>query len=76
MDLTGQPPALIIFGGFDPLREDGRLYAERLSDAGVEVAVHEYPGQIHAFLSLTKAIPEGIEATREVADYLKRKFRC
>ena len=75
-DLTGQPPALIIFGGFDPLREDGRLYAERLSDAGVEVSVHEYPGQIHAFLSLTKAIPEGIEATREVADYIKRKFRC
>ena len=73
-DLSGQPPALIIFGGFDPLRDDGRLYAERLNAAGVDVTIHEYPGQIHAFLSLTKAIPQGIQATREVADYMRRQF--
>ena len=73
-DLSGQPPALIVFGGFDPLRDDGRLYAERLNASGVDVTIHEYPGQIHAFLSLTKAIPQGIQATREVADYMRRQF--
>ena len=73
-DFSGQPPALVIFGGFDPLRDDGRFYAERLTSAGVDVTVHEYPGQIHAFLSLTKAIPQGIQATREVADYIRRQF--
>lgn len=73
-DLSGQPPALVIFGGFDPLRDDGRSYGEQLNSAGVDVTVHEYPGQIHAFLSLTKAIPQGIDATREVADYIRRQF--
>ena len=72
--LLGQPPALIIFGGFDPLRDDGKLYGERLNSFGVDVIAHEYPGQIHAFLSLTKAIPQGMQATREVADYIKRQF--
>src|SRR5262245_24695843 len=73
-DLTGQPPALVITGGFDPLREEGRVYADRLRDAGVDVVYHEYPGQIHAFISLTKVIPQGMECTREVADYLRRRL--
>jgi acetyl esterase len=73
-DLGGQPPALIITAGFDPLRDEGRAYADRLREAGVDVAYHEYPGQIHAFVSLTRAIPQGLEATREIADFLRRKL--
>ena len=72
--LVGLPPSLIIVGGFDPLRDDARLYADRLSAAGVDVIFHEYTGQIHAFMTLTKAIPAGIEATREAADYMRRSF--
>jgi acetyl esterase len=73
-NLAGQPPSLIIVGGFDPLRDDARLYAEKLSAAGVDVIFHEYTGQIHAFMTLTKAIPAGLQATREVADYMRRRF--
>jgi len=73
-NVSGQPPSLIIVGGFDPLRDDARLYAEKLSAAGVDVIFHEYTGQIHAFMTLTKAIPAGLEATREVADYMRRHF--
>ncbi len=73
-DLAGQPPALIISGGFDPLRDEARAYADRLTEAGVDVVHHEYPGQIHAFVSLTKAIPQGAAATREMADYMRRQF--
>lgn len=73
-DLTGQPPALVITGGFDPLRDEGRLYADRLREAGVDVVYHEYPGQIHAFISLTKVIPQGMACTLEVADYLRRRL--
>jgi acetyl esterase len=51
-DLHGQPPALIITAGFDPLRDEGYAYAERLRAAGVDVVYHEYQGQIHAFVSL------------------------
>ena len=72
--LAGQPPTLVITAGFDPLRDEGRAYADRLHAAGVDVVHREYPGQIHAFVSLTKAIPQGMAATLEVADFLRRKL--
>ena len=73
-DLGGQPPALVISAGFDPLRDEAHAYAERLRAAGVDVVDREYPGQIHAFVSLTKAIPQGLACTWEVADYLKARL--
>ena len=73
-DLSGQPPTLVITAGFDPLRDEGHAYAERLRAAKVDVVDHEYPGQIHAFVSLTKAIPQGLAATHEIADYLREKL--
>jgi acetyl esterase len=71
-DLRGQPPSFIVTAGFDPLRDEGRAYADRLREAGVDVAYREYPGQIHAFVSLTKAIPQGMACTLEIAEYLRR----
>ena len=73
-DLSDQPPALIVSGGFDPLRDEARLYADKLTAAGCDVVHHEYPGQIHAFVSLVKAIPQGMAATHEIADYMRRQF--
>jgi acetyl esterase len=70
--LAGQPPTLIVTAGFDPLRDEGKAYADRLRAAGVDVVYREYTGQIHAFMMLTKAIPQGMTATREVADFLRR----
>ena len=72
--LAGQPPTLIVTAGFDPLRDEGRAYAERLRAAGVDVTYREYPGQIHAFVSLTKAIPQGLACTLEIAEYLRRRL--
>jgi acetyl esterase len=73
-DLGGQPPTLIVTGGFDPLRDEGHAYAERLRAAGVDVVDREYTGQIHAFVSLTKAIPQGMTCTWEIADYLETRL--
>ena len=70
-DLVGQPPSLMITAGFDPLRDEGHVYADRLRAAGVNVAYREYPGQIHAFVSLTKAIPQGMACTLAIGDYLR-----
>jgi acetyl esterase len=70
--LAGQPPTLIVTAGFDPLRDEGRAYGDRLREAGVDVVDLEYPGQIHAFVSLTRAIPQGMACTLEIADYLRR----
>jgi len=72
--LAGQPPALIVTAGFDPLRDEGRAYAARLGQAGVDVVDREYPGQIHAFVSLTKAIPQGLACTLEIAEYLRQRL--
>jgi acetyl esterase/lipase len=71
-DLAGQPPTLVVTAGFDPLRDEGRAYADRLRAAGVDVVYREYPGQIHAFVSLTKAIPQGLACTMEIGDYLRQ----
>jgi acetyl esterase len=72
--LAGQPPTLIVTAGFDPLRDEGQAYGDRLRAAGVDVVHREYPGQIHAFVSLTKAIPQGLACTLEIADYLRRRL--
>src|SRR5262245_60704800 len=73
-DLKGQPPALVITAGFDPLRDEGHAYADRLRAAGVDVVYREYTGQIHAFVSLTKVIPQGLACTLEIGDYLRQRL--
>src|SRR5713101_3398327 len=73
-DLAGQPPTLVITAGFDPLRDEGQAYAERLRAAGVDVVHREYAGQIHAFVSLTRAIPQGMACTLEIGDYLRERL--
>lgn len=50
--LEGLPPALVILGGCDPLRDEGRAYVQRLRQAGVDVAEVCYPDQPHGFLNM------------------------
>ena len=73
--LAGQPPALIIPAGHDPLWNDGIGYAEALRAAGVRVDLAPFPGQVHAFISLTKVIPQGNAAIRQAADWLAKVVR-
>ncbi|GAA1522227.1 alpha/beta hydrolase [Sphaerisporangium rubeum] len=47
--LTGLPAAYISTAGLDPVRDEGILYALRLTEAGVPVELHNYPGLYHAF---------------------------
>jgi len=69
-DFSGLPNSYIVTGGFDPLRDDGASYAQKLQDAAVPVVHRHFAGQIHAFVNLTKVVPEGTQALREIADWL------
>lgn len=49
-DLSGLPPAVIVNAEFDPLRDDGVLYASKLRSAGVRVWEQCFAGQIHCLI--------------------------
>jgi acetyl esterase len=50
-NLKGLPPALVVLGGCDMLRDEGRAYATRLREDGVEVEEVCYSGQPHGFVN-------------------------
>ncbi len=56
-DLTGQPPTLVFTSGLDPLRDQGRAYAEKLARFGVPVHHEEAQGQVHGCFNMRKAVP-------------------
>ena len=53
-DLSGLPPAWITTCGADPLRDDGRVYAERLDEAGVDVEHRHLSGHVHPSFAFTR----------------------
>ena len=69
-DLAGLPPALIITGEHDPLRDEGELYGRRLREAGVDATVSRYAGAGHGFVQHFSWIPEYHRAFEETAVFL------
>lgn len=65
-DLGGQPPAYIHTAGFDPLRDEGHAYAERLRAAGVEVHHTCHDGMVHLFYGFGRAVPYARAAHRQI----------
>jgi acetyl esterase len=66
-DLSGLPPAYLITAGFDPLRDEGKAYADALDKAGVPVTYVNYPGMVHGFFSMRGFIPKAREAIAAAA---------
>jgi len=70
-DLSGLPPAYVATAGFDPLRDEGDAYAERLREAGVPVTLHRHPGLVHTFINLTAVSPSARAAMHQVCGALR-----
>ena len=60
--------------GADPLRDEARAYADRLTASGVAVEYRCFEGAIHACMSFAGAIPQGLDALSFVASRLKNQL--
>jgi acetyl esterase len=69
-DLSGLPEALVMTAEFDPLRDEGIAYAERLAQAGVTVEHVHADDQMHGFLLLSRAVDRAGQLVMLLADAL------
>lgn len=67
-DQRDLPSTFVVTAALDPLRDEGRAYAAKAIEAGVQVTYREVPGNIHGFASYRKVIPS---AAADMGEILK-----
>jgi acetyl esterase len=70
-DLGPAPPAILVLGGLDPLRDDGAHYGQRLRQAGIHVDLRCWDDQAHGFPGMTTVTPAAAESLQWAADRLR-----
>jgi acetyl esterase len=75
-DLENLPPALVLVAGFDPLHDEGLMFAQRLSEAGNQASLISFERQIHGFVLMGKVIDEANTAVALCAAQLARAFNA
>jgi acetyl esterase len=73
-DLSGVAPASVITAEFDPLRDEGEAYAQRLIAAGVPTRLTRYDGVFHGFFAMGAAIDKGKAAVAQASSALREAF--
>ena len=62
---------IVVTAGFDPLKDEGRAYAEKLAAAGVTARHVEHAGFVHDFYVLGHVCPKVFDVIDETAEALK-----
>jgi acetyl esterase len=65
-NFAGVAPAVVVTAEYDPLRDEGEAYADRLAAAGVRVERRRYDGMIHGFFEMTPASSAARVAVQEI----------
>ena len=73
-DLSGLPASTVITAQYDPLRDEGEIYAERLKAAGNQVALRRWDGVFHGFVGFADRLTKGSEAILFSAKRLRESF--
>lgn len=74
--LDGLPPAYIATAQHDPLRDDGRIYAALLADAGVSVQLRNADTLVHGYLDFARIVPAANEEFRRSLDACKTALQA
>jgi len=74
-DLAGLPPALVLTAGYDPLRDEGLAYAQRLDEAGNRATLVCFDRQIHGFITMGRVLDEADTAVALCANELRRALQ-
>ena len=70
----GLPPALVITAQYDPLRDEGEFYAEKLKTGGVTTASRRYDGVNHRFMFWVGVVDKAGMAMNEACEWLRGVF--
>lgn len=71
---AGLPPAILVTNGFDPLRDVGHAYAQKLAAAGNDLTYVHNPDLTHGFPQFTRSSAACHQATLDLADLIKAKI--
>ncbi|MGH7434736.1 MAG: alpha/beta hydrolase fold domain-containing protein, partial [Polyangiaceae bacterium] len=71
-DVSGLPPAFVVTAGFDPLRDEGRAYAEKMQAAGVTVEHVCAESMVHGFFNMAGSLREPTRVLSLAAERMKK----
>ncbi len=73
-NLAGLPPALVITAEYDPLRDEGEIYGEKLRQSGVPTEIVRWDGMNHGFFFFVGIVDKSGAAMDGACAWLKRVF--
>lgn len=71
-DFKGLPPAHLVLCGWDPLKDEGKAYADKMARWGVPVTIREHPGMVHGFMNMTAVSVPARDAIKDAGEVVGR----